>query len=240
MASAAAAAPPKAPLELELDHLVVATATLDAGVAHVAAALGLSPDAFSPVGKHALLGTHNRLLGLGPSCYLEVIAVDPEAPPPARRRWFGLDDPTMRSRLAAQPALVTWVARLRPPQDLGAAAAAQPGLVPPLVAMSRGEFRWRIAVPDDGSLPGGGSGVAGGGLIPTLLQWDVPRTPAQALPPTPGVSLRCLRGQHPQAARVRDSLAALGADGLISVEEATGEPRLVAEFDTPAGVRTLS
>lgn len=240
MASAAAAAPPAAPLKVELDHLVVAAATLEAGVAHVAAALGLSPAAFSPVGKHALLGTHNRLLGLGPSCYLEVIAVDPEAPPPARRRWFGLDDPAMCARLAAQPALVTWVARLRPPLDLGAAAAAHPALVPPLVAMSRGEFRWRIAVPDDGSLPGCRGGVAGGGIIPTLLQWDVPCTPAQALPPTPGVSLRCLRGHHPQAARVRDALAALGADGLISIEKAPGEPGLVADFDTPTGVRMLS
>lgn len=28
--------------------------------------------------------------------YLEVIAVDPDAPAPTRPRWFSLDDPTMQ------------------------------------------------------------------------------------------------------------------------------------------------
>jgi len=34
------------------------------------------------VGAHPLMGTHNRLLALG-DLYLEVIAVDPAAQPPA-------------------------------------------------------------------------------------------------------------------------------------------------------------
>lgn len=41
-------------------------------------------------------GTHNRCLGMEDGIYLEVIAVDPEAPPPSRPRWFGLDDPSMQ------------------------------------------------------------------------------------------------------------------------------------------------
>lgn len=41
-------------------------------------------------------GTHNRCLGMEDGIYLEVIAVDPEAPPPSRPRWFGLDDPFMQ------------------------------------------------------------------------------------------------------------------------------------------------
>ena len=42
------------------------------------------------------MGTHNRLLGLGTNVYLEVIAIDTEAAPPARPRWFSLDTPEMQ------------------------------------------------------------------------------------------------------------------------------------------------
>ena len=42
-------------------------------------------------GKHALFGTHNKLLRLG-DLYLELIAIDPDAPKPERARWFALDD----------------------------------------------------------------------------------------------------------------------------------------------------
>ena len=58
----------------ELDHLVVSAATLAEGVAYVEEALGV---AMAGGGEHAHMGTHNRLLSLGPSDYLEVIAVDP-------------------------------------------------------------------------------------------------------------------------------------------------------------------
>lgn len=85
-------------LELEIDHLVVGAATLEEGVAHVCALLGVREDAFSPVGRHARYGTHNRCLGLEGGVYLEVIAVDPQAPPPPQPRWFGLDDPAVQVR----------------------------------------------------------------------------------------------------------------------------------------------
>ena len=63
-------------------------------------------------GKHAAMGTHNsRLLKLGERCFLEVIAIDPDAAAPARPRWFDLDRPAMRALLAQQPRLIHWVAR---------------------------------------------------------------------------------------------------------------------------------
>lgn len=68
---AAATQPPS----LRLDHLVVAAASLEEGVAWTAATLGISSGAFSPEGKHPLMGTHNRCLSLG-GCYLEVGAWD--------------------------------------------------------------------------------------------------------------------------------------------------------------------
>src|SRR4051812_23817798 len=94
--------------KLALDHLVLAAADLAQGVSFVADRLGVRAPAG---GRHAVMGTHNALVRLGRDVYLEIIAIDPEAPAPARARWFGLDEPRMRRRLAEQPRIVTWVAR---------------------------------------------------------------------------------------------------------------------------------
>lgn len=90
-------------MKRELDHIVVAARSLEEGSAWVEAALGVK---MLPGGKHALMGTHNRVLSIGNGRYLEVIAIDPEAPPPARPRWFGLDEPATRARLERGPVLL--------------------------------------------------------------------------------------------------------------------------------------
>ena len=97
----------------QIDHLVVAAATLDEGVAWCEATLGVVP---GPGGQHPLMGTHNRLLGLGGErfarCYFEIIAIDPAAVPARarhQRRWFDLDDPVLQAALAKDgPRLVHW------------------------------------------------------------------------------------------------------------------------------------
>ena len=75
---------------MRLDHLAIACRDLWAGCDWAQAALGVP---FGPGGRHARFGTHNRLLGLGPDLYLEVIAPDPDAAPFEGPRWFGLDTP---------------------------------------------------------------------------------------------------------------------------------------------------
>ena len=96
------------------DHLVVACATLDQGVRWCEATLGVTP---GPGGRHAAFGTHNRLVRLDnedawPYAFLELIAIDPEAPPPGRLRWFDLDNPSLQARLRDDgPQLVHFVAR---------------------------------------------------------------------------------------------------------------------------------
>src|SRR4051812_41644302 len=95
-------------LRAELDHLVVAAASLDEGREWCRSVLGAEA---TTGGSHDGLGTHNVLVSLGSRRYLEVIAVDPVAPSPSRPRWFGLDTDEVRGRLGTGPALVTWVAR---------------------------------------------------------------------------------------------------------------------------------
>ncbi|HET6828569.1 MAG TPA: VOC family protein, partial [Ramlibacter sp.] len=90
--------------QARIDHLVVVAQTLEQGVEWCERTLGVTP---GPGGKHPLMGTHNRLLRIAtvdyPRAYLEIIAPDPDQPPPALPRPFGLDH-LETSRL------VTWAA----------------------------------------------------------------------------------------------------------------------------------
>ena len=56
----------------ELDHIVIAAATLDEGTQFTEDLLGVL---LASGGQHHFMGTHNRLLSLGPKTYLEVIEV---------------------------------------------------------------------------------------------------------------------------------------------------------------------
>jgi hypothetical protein len=165
------------PIERTFDHLVVAARTLDEGVRWIARELGAAPVAG---GEHPLMGTHNALVSLGPAAFLEVIAIDPAAAPPARPRWFELGTPPMEALLARGPALVHWVERV---DDIEAALRDYPQRVD-VLDVSRRQYRWRIGVPPDGMLPCGGT-------CPTLIQWLGPH-PAASLPAS-GCTLVALR-----------------------------------------------
>lgn len=212
------------PPACRIDHLVVVAGTLDAGCDHVEQAIGVRP---AGGGVHARMGTHNRLLSLGPSVYLEVIAIDPAAPHPGRPRWFGLDERSPHD----PPHLATWAARTTT-LDASLAAAREPlGAAEP---MSRGDLHWRIAIPPDGAL-------LLGGPAPTLIEWARPEDhPAGRLPDS-GCRLVALGLRHPQPARLQALLGRLGFDpGPVrwSVDEAS-RPGLTAQIQTPAGLRTL-
>ncbi|HZQ62568.1 MAG TPA: VOC family protein [Casimicrobiaceae bacterium] len=208
-----------------MDHLVLAAATLADGIDYVASITGV---AAQPGGKHVAMGTHNALLRLGDKLYLEIIAIDPSGTKPRRPRWFGLDHVALQSELTESPRLIHWVARTA---DIHEACQASKVDLGPVHAMNRGEFRWRITIPDDGALPGRG-------LVPTLIQWDVPMHPADRLPES-NVSLIELGGTHTDPNAVRDALRALDLDRSMRVSY-DRETRLCAMLRTPKGMVTLS
>ena len=225
MSEAALARPP---LVIEPDHLVVAARTLDEGAAWCEATLGVVPVAG---GRHATMATHNRLLGLGPGgyarMYLEIIALDPDAPPPVRTRWFDLDSAPLREAIAASPRLVHWVARCN---DIDAAIVAlrasghEPG--DPIAAermTAHGMLCWRISLRADGRRPAAGA-------VPLLIEWGAEH-PCDHLAAS-GVSVEriALGGV---AAGVASSLgvsaAAAGSPPLaVSLETRRGRVELVA------------
>jgi hypothetical protein len=198
---------------LVLDHIAVAATDLAAGAQAVEAKLGLT---LQPGGQHPHMGTHNRLMSLGPD-YLEVIAIDPEGATPAQPRWFDLD------RFTGAPRATTWICRC---DDLEAALAhAPPGTGRPW-DLARADLRWRMGVPEDGILPFDG-------LFPALIQWQGTAHPAPRLTDL-GARLVGLTLFSPQASALRAALAPLITDARISVVEAP-VPRMEARIATPNG-----
>ena len=203
----------------ELDHVVIGAASLDAGVAWVEQQLGVKP---VPGGQHVAMGTHNALLRLGQRCYLEVIAIDPEGQDPGRPRWFSLDEPEMRVRLATAPALITWVVRT---PSLAGACARVPDLGE-ITPMTRNAFRWKISVPESGSL-------AWGGILPTAIQWETGddgdvHHPCDVLPDS-GCELLSLRLSHPAAV--------LGTAGIVALFRTL---RIAGPVDLKSGPKSLA
>jgi hypothetical protein len=198
---------------LALDHIAVATERLQSGAADVERALGLP---VQPGGRHAAMGTHNRLLSLGAE-YLEVIAIDPDGRAPDQPRWFDLDHFSGTTRTT------TWICRC---DDLGAALAAAPAGTGVPWALERGDLRWRMAVPRDGRLPCAG-------LFPALMQWEGTAHPAPRLADV-GARLAGLRLISPEAAELRAALAPLIDDPRLEIA-AGPAPRIEARLATPAG-----
>ncbi len=206
-----------------VDHLVVTAETRESGAAFVASLLGVPAQ---EGGEHPGMGTHNALIRLGDSTYLEVIAADPSASAPARPRWFDLD----RLRAGAPPRLATWVVRT---DDIHAAALRSPVDPGPVEAASRGALAWLITIPPDGGLPLDG-------VAPSLIQWTAGEHPAATLHDS-GCTLVELELRHPASAAIEAFLREIGFDGPLATAIPSPGRRsgLVARIRTPRGIRVL-
>lgn len=199
----------------EIDHIVIGALTLEAGAAYVERELGVAP---GPGGAHEGLGTHNLLLGLGPDCYLEVIAPDPNQPDPPQARLFDLDDPSMRLMLEAEPRLVAYVARTTVLDAVVARlGASHAGAVR---TMRRGDLSWRMAFPPQRQDMDN--------LIPALIEWPDGVSAAKRLPDS-GCRLLAVEAEHPEAAALRQALAQRGLDEAVPVRSSP-HPRLVVKL----------
>ena len=211
--------------QVVLDHLIVAAATLDEGVAWCETTLGVTP---GPGGRHAFMGTHNRLMKIAtpayPAAYFEVIAIDPDATPPQRPRWFGLDDAALQARLQDGPRLIHLVARSTM-LDMHRWGLITVGLKPgePIAASREtpaGTLSWEILVAANGALDCGGA-------LPTLIQWKGPH-PTDNMPDS-GITLKALT-LHGVPERARQVLRLPGVQVLPDPG-----PALVATLSTPLG-----
>jgi hypothetical protein len=200
----------------ELDHLVLAAPDLDTGVAEIEAMFGIRA---TPGGQHSGMGTRNAIIAIGPSAYLEIVAPDPDQPPPAGPRWFGVD-------ALPAPRLVTWAAKgtfldqlvhdaRRHGLDLGDVRSGSRRR-PDGVVLS-----WRVTNPD--------ARIADG-LVPFFIDWEASPHPSGSA--AGGLALVDFRAEHPDPDHVRPILGQLG----LSLRVTRGRiPALIATFDGPRG-----
>lgn len=198
-----------------IDHLIIFTPNLELGCEYVEHHLGVRP---VMGGRHPDLGTHNALLGLGPECYLEVMAPDPHALNPMNPAETAL------GRLT-EPRLGTWVLRAENIEALHARA----------VGIGLGEVReghrdnpdgtritWRITDPFVFPYDG---------VVPFLIAWGDTPHPGTRLPKVG--ELTGLAVEHPDAEDVEAAFKLLD----VSVPVSKGaRPRLHATIDTPQGL----
>lgn len=202
-----------------LDHLVVTSPDLQSGIQFVEDLLGVT---MNPGGRHTRMGTHNAVLRIGDRAYLEVIAIDPEAPDVGRERWFEID----RLTSSSEPRLATWVARTDDIEGAARAATIPPGAIE---HMSRGALDWRITIEADGRLPFDG-------LAPALIEWNAEIHPVERMPHA-GVSLTRLEMSHPSASVINAMLASIGFDHqqVVAQVSKAASKRMIASFHTPRG-----
>jgi hypothetical protein len=137
-----------------LDHILVGSPDLDAGIKFVEERTGVRA-AFG--GVHPGAGTQNALLSLGTNRYLEIIAPDPKQPPSADARDL---------RKLEEPVLVGWAQH---PGDIEAFAQRLKGEGVEVIGPKPGSrkrpdgrvLNWKtLALKDDA-----------GGLFPFFIEW---------------------------------------------------------------------
>jgi len=204
----------------ELDHLVVGCKDLESGASWMEDKLGVPPVGG---GEHATMSTHNKLWSLGPSCFLELIAINPGVPAPDRARWFGLDDPDIQDSLASGPRLLNWAVRV---DDIDQAVKDSPVNLGTIHSLSRGDFAWKVAIREDGAL-------IHQGHIPLVIQWQTPH-PASKLPDQ-GLGLVRMKAHRSEKTGVIKALESIGADDLIKIDDGSVTAGIMAEISTGDG-----
>jgi len=211
---------------LKLDHITVTAPNLAEGVLHVRNCLDLDV----PFGqRHAYMGTHNHLLQLGDTVYLEIVALDPEADAPGRPRWFGLGDQNkVRRDWDEGRRLRGWVART---DAIAAIIAAHGGIFGEKVPLPTVNSSFDFAIPKDGSLPLDGA-------APSIIdRRGRPRSMATIV--DLGARLKSFTLEHPDAAAVEALYRTLRVDRPPAIEKGA-QVRYRAQIETPAGPRELT
>ena len=143
----------------KLDHIVFAASSLEEGTNFIENKLNSK---LSDVGYHDFMGTHNRVIKVDKSIYLEVIAINPSSEAPKEDRWFNLDNPKLQQKLENSPQIIGYVIETDDKEILKHFY--------PHITASRGDYKWNFAIPNLESkfldLK-----LIQSGIIPNLISW---------------------------------------------------------------------
>ena len=209
-----------------IDHLVVGAANLSAGVEYVNQLLGVD---IPYGGEHEKMGTHNHLMQLGNSLFLEVIAINPLACRQKYQSWYGLDDPDISRQIKRRPRLLTWVVNT---SDISALIKSKLFNFGKPELISRDHLSWYFGLPDDGN-------VFEAGTLPYLMQWNTDQHPAANM-----ADLNCrlisLDLFHPNLAWLERVLKSIDANQLVNLHHTGQRAHIVATIESPKGIKQLS
>ncbi len=200
----------------DLDHIMWGARDLDAGIAFLEAKTGVKA-VFG--GVHPKRGTRNALLSLGQGQYLEILALDPAQPNVRDERVAELE------RLTA-PRILTWAAATRDIEALDkkvrAAGLATSGVVAGAREKPDGTvLRWKTW----------SVGGHDGDVVPFVIEWD-PASRHPSIDSPGGCTIRALRLEHPDPAKMNRLLEAMG----LAVRARQAErARITALLSTPRG-----
>lgn len=210
-----------------LDHLILGVSDLDRGIEFVEERTGVRA---SLGGVHPGRGTRNALLSLGPRCYLEILAPDPEQ---AELAWFHTLPQLTR------PRLVGWMVH---PGDLAIVAERlrQSGFAcnaPRESSRARPDgrtLRWRLLRPAEDHQHPRCAGMQD--LVPFCIEWsaDSPH-PADDAPS--GLELVRFEISGPSPDQLQRTLAVLGVDLPVARSD---RPQLCALLAGPSGTLDLT
>jgi len=197
-----------------LDHIILGIDDLDRGVAWVEQLTGVRA-IFG--GVHPGRGTWNALLALGPSCYLEIIAPDPQQSSPA---WF------TQVLTMPDPKLITWAVHTPDITMLAqtAIAAGFPIDGPHDGKRSRPDGKilsWRLFHLWDDH----------GGLLPFFIEWSRDSVHPAADAPS-GCQLERFHLQSPDAAELARACQTLAVEVQV---ELGSKPLMFARLSSPRG-----
>ena len=199
-----------------IDHLVYATNDLNRGVDEIEKLLGVRATAG---GQHLGWGTRNALVALGPTAYLEIIAPDPEQPPPKEPLPFGLE-------ALKESRLVAWFVKGHDLERLKDEAARKGVVFGEVKAGSRRrpdgvQLSWRFTDP---------WAPVADGIVPFFIDWGDSPHPAHTA--AKGAALISLRAEHPDVGRVSGMLRHLELD--LPLKQG-GNPALIAVIEAARG-----
>lgn len=209
----------------KLDHLSVIAPSLKEGVEHVRSCLGID----IPFGrKHANMGTHNHLLRLGDTVYLEVIAIDENAPPIVGPRWFGLDNrAAVRKAWGEGRCLRSWVAST---DHFDRHMAEHTSIYGEKREFQGSASSYFFSIPKDGSLPLNG-------VAPALIDRQG-KSPSFSSEAEQGCKLLDFALEHPDAEKVRVLYRTLNIAGAPTVIQGAVFG-YTAKIQTPEGTKVL-
>jgi hypothetical protein len=209
--------------DLALDHLLLAINDRDQGMEWIENKFGVKP---AIGGNHPGLGTRNALLSLGPNCYLEIIAPDPDQ----KTYTFHLDIRTITT-----PQIITWCVGTKDIEALVKKVKESGFDIMGPFAGSRARpdgkiLKWKTAFIQEKF------GVNNVDPVPFFIEWAKDSIhPSQDSPE--GCTLHSFEIEHPQAGKLQEVLKTLGLDVKVNQSQ---NAKLVATIASPKGELKLS